>query len=198
MLALLDSSKKQFDLAHSELEGFKIGQLLTPLTQYRSYGTTFAIDNGAYSKFQMGNFLGLIEREKDNKDKCLFITMPDIVGNARRTLESFDIWSEKLCAWPRALVLQEGIDDLDIPWRKISAIFIGGGNAFKTSKAVRDIVKCAKLLGKWTHMGRVNGKDRIIDAHEMGIDSIDGSGISRFSQRRLSISQSLKAHLEKK
>jgi hypothetical protein len=39
--------------------------------------------------------------------------------------------------------------------------------------------RCAKMLGKWVHVGRVNEAKRV--RNWLGLaDSIDGSGISRF------------------
>ncbi len=197
-MALLDCNYEQWQLAPSELDGFEIGQLVTAAPGFRNYGaTSFAVDNSAFSKsgFNAARFLAILERERPNKARCLWVAMPDVVGCARRTLEAFDIWAEKLPTWPRALVLQEGIEDLEIPWRRIAAVFIGGGDSFKTSKAVRDVAKCAKLLGKLIHMGRVNGADRMLAAmNEIGADSFDGTGISQYSHMRLALSAALRGH----
>lgn len=154
------------------------GQLITPLTKYKNHGGTFAIDNGSYTKFYKGRFVRLLERNKPNKDKCLFVAVPDIVGNARRTLE---IWRNQDfidSCWPRALVAQDGLEDLEIPWSELSAIFIGGQDPWKDSKAALDIVKTAKILGKHTHVGRVNNFKRFkLYQH---CDTCDGSGIARY------------------
>lgn len=76
---------------------------------------------------------------------------------------------------------------LEIPWRLISAVFIGGDDKFKTSDAARSIVQCAKAMGKWAHVGRVNGPVRLEVVEEWGVDSVDGSGISLFSKMRANI-----------
>ena len=63
------------------------GQLITPLTGYSNAGEVFAIDNGAFSRFDLKKFASILQRDEKHKAKCLFVTVPDIVGNARRTLE---------------------------------------------------------------------------------------------------------------
>ncbi len=202
MMALMNTNREQWQLCPSELEGFEIGQLITPAPGFSNHNPDgpFAVDNCAYSKggFDAKRFCAILEREKPNRKNCLWVSMPDVVGCARRTLEAFDIWAERLGSWPRALVLQEGIEDFEIPWRRLAAVFIGGGDSFKTSNAVRDVCKCAKLLGKPIHMGRVNGVDRMLSAmNEIGCDSFDGSGISQYSHMRLTLSAALRGHTQK-
>jgi len=81
-------------------------------------------------------------------------------------------------------VLQNGIEDMGIPWDGLAAVFIGGDDRFKTCNAVWDIVRTAKAMGIWVHMGRVNTADRVEKALEMGCDSIDGTGLARYSHMR--------------
>ena len=61
-----------------------------------------------------------------------------------------------------------------------ASIFIGGDDRWKTSGAAKAVIKCAQLFGKWVHVGRVNGPERLDWCFEMGVDSIDGSGLCRF------------------
>src|SRR4051812_16369495 len=100
MIALLDNGQ---DLAECSAElGCEVGQLLTPLTRYRLRDPSrpWAIDNGAYGKLDVPSFMSLLEREKHHRERCLFVTVPDIVGSARRTLEVFDHWKNRLAEWP--------------------------------------------------------------------------------------------------
>jgi hypothetical protein len=158
-----------------------LGQLLTPLTRYKNWGGTYAIDNGAFSGFDAEAFRRLLERNADNFSRCLFVTVPDIVGSAQRTLELFarrSMWIPDV--WPVALVAQDGIEDLEIPWDELQAVFIGGMDPWKDSRHVVDVVKVAKLLGKWVHVGRVNSPKRFEKFEELGCDSCDGSGIAMY------------------
>lgn len=176
MIYLLDTNK-----GYEELERdlcAEVGQLITPLTRFRNTGRrVFAIDNGAYSHFNRQSFLSLLERERDNREHCKFVVAPDVVGSARRTLEAFHEWYPKLCGWKIALACQDGQEDFPIRWDLIDAVFIGGSTQWKVSDSAKQIVKCAQLLGKWTHMGRVNSADRIQLAQEWGVDSVDGTGL---------------------
>lgn len=187
MLVLLDTSQ-DLTVAAEEL-GCEVEQLLTPLTRYRLQrpDSRFAIDNGAFSRFDGKAFDALLAREFERRHNCIFVCAPDVVGSARRTLEIFTRWEGKLKDWPIALVAQDGQQDLEIPWDSIKAIFIGGSTEFKMSIYTKQIIQCAKTLGKWVHVGRVNTPDRFEYFEEMGADSIDGTGLSRYSGMREAI-----------
>lgn len=187
MLVLLDTSQ-DLTVAAEEL-GCEVEQLLTPLTRYRLQrpDSRFAIDNGAFSKFDAKAFDALLAREYQRRHNCIFVCAPDVVASARRTLEIFHRWKDKLKDWPIALVAQDGQENLEIPWDDIKAIFIGGTTEFKLSVHTKQIIQCAKTLGKWVHVGRVNTPSRFEYFEEMGADSIDGTGLSRYSGMREAI-----------
>lgn len=167
------------------------GQLLTPLTRYKNAGGVFAIDNGAFSGFRRQEFEALLNRDYDNKHRCIFVTIPDVVASARRTLE---IWQHR-CAfakeWPLAFVVQDGMEDLEIPWHEMAAVFIGGGDPWKDSKSSLDIVRTAKILGKHVHVGRVNTLKRYRRFSEIGADTCDGSGVAMYDHMLDDIAQGL-------
>jgi hypothetical protein len=184
MIALLDNGQ-DLQTCGAEL-GTPVGQLLTPLTRYRlrNPALPWAIDNGGYSQFDQEAFLALLAREDHHKERCLFVSAPDVVASARRTLEIFDRWKDRLDGWKVALVAQDGQDDLPIPWDHCDAIFIGGSTKFKCSEGAGQIVRAAKILGKWVHIGRVNDSLRWKHFEAMGADSCDGTGIARFTHMR--------------
>lgn len=187
MIVLLDTSH---DLAEASVElGHPVEQLLTPLTRFLPQNPTehFAIDNGAYAGFSPDALLSLLERESERKHLCRFLAVPDVVGSARRTLEVFDYWQPKLKGWPLALVAQDGQENLPIDWWKISAVFIGGTTEWKMSSHAKAIVLAGKAVGKWVHVGRVNTPGRIEYFEKMGADSIDGTGLSRYSWMRKAV-----------
>ncbi len=144
----------------------------------------FCIDNGAFAGFKECAFSSLLARERDRRELCRFVAVPDVVGSARRTLECFVHWRDRLNEWPLALVAQDGLESLDIPWRSIDAIFIGGSTAWKMGEHAAQIVKAAKVCGKWVHAGRVNTPGRLEYFEALGADSIDGTGLSRYSWMR--------------
>lgn len=184
MIVLLDTSH-DLDTCAAEL-GTGVGQLISPLTGYTNRSPKcWGGDCGGFKKFELARYEAIVKREKPNRDGCLFWTMPDVVCNARRTLELFEHWAPKMDYWPRALVAQNGQEDLPIPWRQIAAVFLGGDDRFKMSNAALDICKTAKAMDKWVHVGRVNGPERFDKLLDWGvIDSIDGTGLSRYTHMR--------------
>lgn len=190
MLILLDCSPKKI-IEYSFQYKYKFGQLRTPLTRYRWSERPYGIDNGAYTKFDHRNWIHLINQARMCIPRPFFVTCPDIVGSARRTLELYKHFAVQLGGLPRALVLQDGIEDLEIPWNNLESVFIGGTDEFKESQISRDCCKTARILGKWVHVGRVNTGERV--KFFAGIaDSIDGSGISRFDARLESVLQAVR------
>lgn len=179
---LLDTSE-DLEVCAEEL-GLPVGQLLTPLTRFRNRGGRFAIDNGAFAGLDVAAFRSLLQREEPNRDQCIFVTVPDVVCSMRRTLELFHRWRGKLAGWPLALAIQNGVDDFDLPWEEIDAVFIGGDDSFKQSLSSEAVIATAKALGKWVHVGRVNDPNRFAWCVKRGVDSIDGSGMSQYSHQR--------------
>jgi hypothetical protein len=152
--------------------------LRTPLTAYALSGKVYGLDNGCFSKFNKKTWLRLVAEAKEN-EYPKFVCSPDIVGDARRTLELFDQFYDVIKPLPVALVLQDGIGDFAIDWNRVDAVFVGGSDAFKVSDEARNACKAAKMLDKWVHVGRVNTAQRV--SQWIGLaDSIDGSGISKY------------------
>lgn len=187
MIALLDNGQ---DLEQCEAEmGVPVGQLLTALTRYRLRDPSrpWAVDNGGYKKLDTPALIALLEREKERQADCLFVAVPDVVGSARRTLEVFERWKARLSGWKLALVCQDGQEDLPLPWDDIAAVFIGGTTNWKCGPDAAAIVRAAKALDKWVHVGRVNDPGRYDHFAKLGADSCDGTGIARYTHMREAI-----------
>lgn len=189
MIVMLDTSQS-LDSCEGEV-GCKVEQLFTPLTRYlpQRPDCKFGIDNGAFSRFDAASFLSLLKRESPRKGLCRFVAVPDVVGDARRTLECFEFWAPHLQDWPLAFVCQDGQEHLPIPWDRIAAVFIGGSTDWKMGKCAAACVKASKVIGKWCHVGRVNTPGRFEYFEGLGTDSIDGTGLSRYSWMRHQIHQ---------
>jgi hypothetical protein len=86
-----------------------------------------------------------------------------------------------------ALACQDGQEHLPIPWDSIAAVFIGGSTSWKASHHVIHIIKAAKILQKHVHVGRINDPLRWKHFEDLGADSCDGTGISRYSHMRQAI-----------
>lgn len=177
MKILLDCSPAKIT-EYRERYSWDFWQLRTPLTRYkRCPGVPYALDNGCFARFERDAWLRMVE--ETDEDPPLFLTLPDIVGDAARTVELFDAFLHKVNGVRLALVLQDGIQSVSIPWCKLHCVFIGGSDAFKVSKEAFAAARAAKMLGKWVHVGRVNTAKRVRDWVGLA-DSIDGSGISRY------------------
>ena len=162
-----------------------IGILLTPDTAYAGprYEKVvdqyphWAADNGCFnhpnrSVDSMLEWLSLHPR----KDAAFF-PAPDVVGNAKETLaRSLPVLPliRKL-GHKAAFVIQNGIEETQIPWDEVDCMFIGGDTAFKLSDAAKSLTAEAKARGKWVHMGRVNSYKRLTLANSWGCDSADGT-----------------------
>lgn len=178
------------DLDECEREiGARCEQIMTPESRHAAKRPEcrFCIDNGAYSRFDEESFLSLLERERPRRDLCRFVAVPDVVASAIRTLEVFEEWKPRLTDWPLALVCQDGQENLPIPWKEIAAVFIGGSTEWKMGSHASACIKAAKAIGKWVHVGRVNTPGRFEYFEELGADSLDGTGLSRYSWMREAI-----------
>lgn len=190
MIIMLDTPQ-DLSVCAEEL-GCEVEQLFTPLTRRNPQHPEkrFAMDNGAFSKFETAGFLKMIEKHEPRRDLCRFLAAPDVVGSAIRTLECFRYWQPRLLKWPVALVCQDGQELLPIPWENVSAIFIGGSTDWKLSKHAAAIVKTSKVIGKWCHVGRINTPGRLEYFEDLGADSCDGTGLAQYSHMRLKIHES--------
>lgn len=184
MIAMLDTSE-DLDVCEAEI-GCPVEQLLTPLTRFtlQREGGQFGVDNGCFKRFDEDAFMALLNREKPRRHLCRFVCCPDVVGDARRTLEIFEHWKHNLAGWPIALVAQDGLENLTIPWEQIKAVFIGGSTKWKDGQHAAAIVRAGVILGKWIHVGRINTPGRFEHFEALGAHSMDGSGLARFSHMR--------------
>ena len=91
---------------------------------------------------------------------------------------------------PAALVLQNGATVDNVPWGEFDALFIGGSAGengspmWKTGPECQEICNEARKRGVLVHMGRVNTPDRIKSAHDMGLQSADGTFLKHESEKR--------------
>jgi hypothetical protein len=191
MKIMLDKSPRQL-AEYSERYGYEFWQLRTPLTQYaRALGVRYGHDNGCFKEFKRA----IWERQltEARNDTPVFVCLPDIVGDAARTLELFEHFMEVTTGLPRALVLQDGIERIHIPWNDLAAVFIGGSDRFKSAPETMAAAKTAKWLGKWVHVGRVNTAARVNNWIGLA-DSCDGSGISMYDHMLEDVLSAIRGH----
>ena len=155
-----------------------------PAAAYFVYGSVWAADNDCFIGFDPPAYMRMLQRYQ-NIPGCVFVTAPDVVANARATLERFVQWQPIIKAYdyPVAFVLQDGMGQYSMPWNAIDAVFIGGSTEFKLGQYAAGIVLEARSLGKWVHMGRVTTNRRMQYARMLGCNSVDGSSFSRFTKK---------------
>ena len=158
------------------------GYMLTPNIPNKVDLSSIAwgADTGGFTQphtFSMSRYIDWLTDRKYAQDSCLFATAPDVVGDAVATLE---ISREPLqeirgLGYKSALVAQDGLENLDVPWDTFDCLFIGGTTEWKLSEHAYALTEEAKRRGKWAHMGRVNSFRRIVAATISGYDSVDGT-----------------------
>src|SRR5690242_12038166 len=97
-----------------------VGHLIVP----RQWNTSLdlqpqrhAFDNGAFTGFDEGAFIRMLERFA-SVPGALFVTAPDVVGDAASTLARWPFWSKLIrgLGWPPAFVAQDGLTPDRVPW----------------------------------------------------------------------------------
>ena len=162
----------------------RLGQLLRPGNGNRPGALPWAADNAAFTGFDPARFRAFLRRLA-GAPGCLFLAVPDHVGNALGTLWSFWLWREECAATglPLAFVGQDCAEQIELPWDYFDAYFIGGTTRWKLSRASADLAREARRRGKHVHMGRVNSYVRLAAAFDFGCDSVDGTATSRYGDR---------------
>jgi len=156
-------------------------------------GWCWAYDNDAFNTgFLFWRWArGLLAREQF-QSTCLFVVAPDIVGDARATLASFDIFEPMLHRrnWPVALATQDGLKPSDVPWKRVDALFIGGTDAHKLGREAGALMAECIRRKKWLHIGRVNSMARLYKFWRA--DSWDGTTLIKDPSFVRQISQVVK------
>lgn len=157
-----------------------IGAIATP-AQHNPLGATWqwCADNGCFGKGYPGDagYLKWLDKQSRHLDRCVFATIPDVVADAGATLDRFQPMCSEVASrgYKPALVAQDGLENLPVPWDEFTALFIGGSTDFKLGESARTLAAEAKRRGKWLHMGRVNSLKRLRYAKSIGCDSVDGT-----------------------
>jgi len=173
-----------------------LGDFLAPQRVVRPMdGLPWAADNDAFCGWSEERYVRMVRRivrgvRCEGWSRPVFLTLPDVVADHEATMRRFHFWHRAIYCpeIPRAFVLQDGCERWGwrgVPWDYCEALFIGGSTEFKLSAFAREMVGWAKFKGMWVHMGRVNSVRRALYAREIGCDSIDGTGLTRFVRSKL-------------
>jgi hypothetical protein len=158
----------------------EIGQLCTPNERRAPLpDVRVAFDNGCYSPRYVGDekWLAWLVKHAAHAPRALFATAPDVVGDAVATLQHSVPFLPVIreLGYPAALVAQDGLEHLEVPWDGFDVLFIGGSTTWKLGPAAARLAAEAKARGKSVHMGRVNSALRYSYAALIGCDSADGT-----------------------
>lgn len=158
----------------------RLGCMTTPAQGNRvPDGVWWAADNGVFGKGYPGDraWLGWLASRSADADRCLFVTAPDVVGDAwateRRSLPFLPLIRD--LGYPAAFVAQNGTEDTGLPYDEFDVLFLGGDDEYKLGEHAADLVRSARAHGKWVHMGRVSSRKRYEYAASIGCQSVDGT-----------------------
>jgi hypothetical protein len=145
----------------------------------RPAGGIWCADNGCFGAGYPGDerWFAWLTKHAADAASCAFATAPDVVGDAAATLDRSLPWLPRIRAlgYPAALVAQDGLENLTVPWDEFDVLFIGGTTGWKLGQHARRLVGEAHAHGKHVHMGRVNSERRYAYAELIGCDSADGT-----------------------
>lgn len=146
---------------------FRFGILTTPARADGGFipmgirsGMPWAADNDCFRHaFAADRYFAWLASMKPWRSTCLFVSAPDVVGDAIATRDLFEEWScsHEFDGWPLAFVAQDGQEDQPLPDPQLwAALFVGGSTKWKLSAGAADCIMAALILGKRIHIGRVN------------------------------------------
>lgn len=153
----------------------------------------WACDNDCFRGLRPPAYLRMLAKVLSFKTRPAWVACPDVVADGVETLRWFCVWEPVLrqIGLPVALVLQDGMRSRDVPWGAVVCVFVGGSTAWKLGDEASRLTLEARARGKLVHYGRVNTLRRIrwlargIRDGRLWCDTIDGTGFSRFGDKRI-------------
>lgn len=160
-----------------------MGYMLTPMMGNAPdlNVTPWAADTGCFSqpeKHDDQRYLDWLDKRPRHSN--LFATAPDVVADAAATWERSKRMLPQIreLGFDASLVIQDGIEFMDVRWESFDAVFIGGSTQWKLGLAAYEFGIEAKRHGKHLHWGRVNSLRRLFLARKARADSCDGTYIA--------------------
>ena len=145
----------------------------------------YALDSGAWSAhlkkqpFDEESYWEVVQRYGPEAD---WVVLPDIVAGGLPSLELSRRWLPRVEPLaPVLIAVQDGLSpsDLEPLVGERVGIFVGGGTEWKL-QTLPQWGRLKQRTGCWLHVGRVNSAKRINQCRSAGVDSVDGSGLSRW------------------
>ncbi len=115
-------------------------------------------------------------------ENLLWVVVPDVPGDAHATRRNFETMNASLLDLPVAFAIQPGAALAGIPFDapNLRCLFLAGPRAYKESAEMADIAAAGKARGLWLHGAPCNSLERARLFADLGCDSFDGTGASRF------------------
>lgn len=186
MVAYASRTGTRRNLAAMRKAGWRL--LVSAAGVLRTEGFRYALDNGAWSAFQQGvpfderAFGRAVDLLGENAD---WVVLPDIVAGGMKSLEFSVHWLERLgkCFPQRLLIaVQDGMEPDDV--REFLSpsvgIFLGGSTEWKLQTMAAWGV-LARRRNCYYHVGRVNSARRIAMCAGAGVNSFDGTSVTRYA-----------------
>jgi len=172
----------------------RLGLLMSPGGLRRPPpGMRYALDNGAFSAWSNGTpwdeaaFRAAVDAAWKAYGPPLWVTVPDVVADRSATLARWDEWADELRHIRRAFVVQDGMDERDVP-QEASVVFVGGTTEWKRATLP---LWCRSF--RRVHVGRINTERWLWVCHDLGAESCDGTGWLRGDKKQL---DGLRSYLE--
>ena len=154
----------------------------------RSEGFEYALDNGAWSAYTQGRPFDdrafSVALRKMGRDADWSV-VPDIVAGGHASLDLSLRWLRRvLDETPIAMIaVQDGMTPADVAGfvGQRVGIFVGGSTAWKL-ETMGQWASVGRECGAWVHVGRVNTARRIKACQIAGVNSFDGTSVSRFAK----------------
>ncbi|MHA2113700.1 MAG: hypothetical protein ACW98W_19745 [Candidatus Hodarchaeales archaeon] len=162
----------------------KMALLLNPQCYRPSqFNYRYAVDNNAFIRFDEKMYFNFLDKTK-KYDPPMWIVSPDIVGCHDRTFALWHYYYARLKSYgyPIAFVCQDGCKPELIP-DEADWWFIGGSP--KTDWKATHLLNFTVNKKKPIHVGRVNSVSFAKYCEILGVDSVDGTGMSAIWQVRL-------------
>lgn len=189
MIAYASRTGTRRNLAALAAAGWRL--MVSARGTLRTEGFRYALDNGAWTSFQRGEPFdaGAFERPVARLGADAdWIVVPDIVMGGLASLRFSRLWLGRLRRRRTLrgatflIAVQNGMESRHV--RRLIGprvgIFVGGDTAWKLATMAM-WARLAHARGAICHVGRVNSVRRIRLCAAAGVDSFDGSGVSRFA-----------------
>jgi len=179
-------------LVRDAMRSGRLGMIATPAAGNRvPDGVDWCADNACYTPGRYpgdDRYLAWLARHAAHTPRCAFATAPDVVADAATLARSVPMLPRiRAAGYRAALVAQDGLEHLPVPWDQVDALFIGGTTGWKLGPAAAGLAGEATARGLAVHMGRVNSLRRLRYAAAIGCHSADGTFLAYAPDRNLPV-----------